>query len=40
MDREKEDALQKLRDQHAEDIKNLKNDHEKMLQTLNTNFDK
>jgi len=40
MDREREQAIQREKEERAEEIRRLKSDHEKMLETLNKNFER
>ena len=40
MDKERESAIQREKEERAEEIISLKNEHEKMLQTLNLNFER
>jgi len=40
MDHEREQAIQHERDMKTKEIAQVKEDHEHMIQTLNSNFDK
>jgi hypothetical protein len=40
MQREKENAIEIEREERAKEVENVKNDHERLISTLNANFER